>query len=722
MAFPTVVDWVASVSTATAVTTFKPTIPSGTVAGKMLLAFVTVDQAPSFIQPDKGWQLVWTDANATSVKQAIFQKVFAEGAGLDDFTVTINAARQWSAIVYCIDAGNYPGYMFASTNGSGTNTNPPAATNNLGLYDTLCLASRGGDSTVVPSVAPSGYSNMHNRAGFDTNGASTTVAERTANVSSENPGTFTVASEQWVSYTVMIWRDTTTRFSQWDKGTNCSLFDANLYPEINSGFFEQGLRGTLPRKDGKWGFKATIGHVDYTAIGVEMYTAQLSATSSGPPYPTTAVFLNDDDDSVSRIGMGDAAGGFSLDGPYTQMAVDDEIVCLVDATVTPNQFYVAVNGVWLNSANPDAGTGGIPFLSGTSDMWMWPFLKGDSEAGALFDFDATAFTGLSNCTSFKYWNFVASGTIYNESVSESVTAADLIAAACVFPRTVTEAATATDTPAATGVFPRTVTEAATAVDTVSAGNIINDSVSESAAANDNVSAAAVFPRTVTEAAIALDTISSQATQNVTMSEVASASDAYAAAAIFLRTIAESGNATDLVSAAMVRLGVIAEAATATDTVSAVGVFPRTVTEAANAQDQEDSSVPGDTAIAESAPITDQYSATVIRSVSVSELASASDAYSAVGIWPLVVAETAAITDAYTSSIVFGTSIFEAGNAQDTTNCVGSFAALIIEAADAQDAYESSRRLPRANPYNILMGPERIRSLFGPDRVRRLGGL
>jgi hypothetical protein len=110
-----------------------------------------------------------------------------------------------------VAAGKSVGVLYASAaaTGSSTNSDPPSVTNNSGAsQDCIVVATRCGDSTVTASGAPTNYGNLVTQAGGGTNGASTNSADRSitiANGASENPGTFTSASEQWVSYTFGVY-------------------------------------------------------------------------------------------------------------------------------------------------------------------------------------------------------------------------------------------------------------------------------------------------------------------------------------------------------------------------------------------------------------------------------------------------------------------------------------------------------------------------------------
>lgn len=135
-----------------------------------------------------------------NVNGSWFWKI-AEGS--DVLTLTTNTGQQSSHAAYRITGGySVTGTSAGSTGGS--NSNPPSHTPPDGTQDYLWIATRSGDNTVVATVAPSSFSNLLTQAASGASGASTNTAERQLNASSLDPGTFTSATEQWVSWTLAI--------------------------------------------------------------------------------------------------------------------------------------------------------------------------------------------------------------------------------------------------------------------------------------------------------------------------------------------------------------------------------------------------------------------------------------------------------------------------------------------------------------------------------------
>lgn len=196
MTFP-VVTWRATGrTTASNTTSHAITLPTGIVAGELLLVVFSTDGNPTVTAP-ADWQKLGQASNGTTVTGAVFYKT---AAGSDTLTITTSASEQSSHVSFRFAPGNY--VLGANANGSSTNSNPPTLA--LTATDVLWIATRSGDSTVVATVAPTNYANLQTIAAAGTGGASTNTAERSLNAASEDPGTFTSATEQWVSWTIAV--------------------------------------------------------------------------------------------------------------------------------------------------------------------------------------------------------------------------------------------------------------------------------------------------------------------------------------------------------------------------------------------------------------------------------------------------------------------------------------------------------------------------------------
>lgn len=296
----------------------------------------------------------------------------------------------------------------------------------------------------------------------------------------------------------------------------------------------------------------------------------------------------------------------------------------------------------------------------------------------------------------------AGGNVYNESVSESMTAAEVVSAI--------------------GTFPRTIAETVTPTDIYSQGAVINDSIAESASPADTISNVAVFPRTISESAPIAEVVNAQNnTFNVSIAESGSANNTQAATGIFPRTISESGSAVDTVAASAAFVANLSEIMSAANVQAALVVYPVSIAESAPITDVQSSAIPGGTDIIETMNITDVYSATVIYATSIAESMTATNTQAAALIMPAAIAETATPTDAYSAIGIFVRSIAEGAGASDFYVCASQLTAAIAESMAADDVYVADEIVRRATACNTLSGAPRVRRLEGAPRVRTLGG-
>lgn len=179
------------------------TMPTGIVAGEILVLIFTSDGNPTCTAPADWTKLGQTTDGTNAVTQAIFWKT---AAGSDTCTITTSASEQSTHVVLGLaNAGTPSG---TATSGNSTDSNPPTHAPIQFISDRyLWIATRGGDAQVAATVAPAAYSQLQTSTAAGANGASTNTAERLLNINpafSEDPGTFTAATEQWVAYTISV--------------------------------------------------------------------------------------------------------------------------------------------------------------------------------------------------------------------------------------------------------------------------------------------------------------------------------------------------------------------------------------------------------------------------------------------------------------------------------------------------------------------------------------
>lgn len=228
MAFPTTVRRATAVSATSNSTTWTPSWTWGTntaiSAGERVQWVIVWSSDGTVTTPSNdgtgGWG-AFSNTQQGSVTGGLAKVettgAFSASAMPDLGAFTFSASEQFSAILlaYKVSDGATVGLLefssgdITSASGSSTNSDPPSITNGSGAsQDVTVVATRTGDSTVVATVAPTNYTDLQTIAAGGTAGASSNTAERQITIASagtEDPGVFTSASEQWVSYTFGVY-------------------------------------------------------------------------------------------------------------------------------------------------------------------------------------------------------------------------------------------------------------------------------------------------------------------------------------------------------------------------------------------------------------------------------------------------------------------------------------------------------------------------------------
>jgi hypothetical protein len=176
-------------------------------AGELIVVISSFDETPDFIYPDPAvsgtkWHrsAIVYDSGAASLASVVHWKI-AEGS--DALTLISETAEQCSHFAIRI-SGHASAVALASANGSSTNADPPNVAITGAAQDVLFIAASCQDAQVVASAAPTGYANLTTKAATNIAGASISIADKTANANSDNPGAFTTATEQWVAWAIAI--------------------------------------------------------------------------------------------------------------------------------------------------------------------------------------------------------------------------------------------------------------------------------------------------------------------------------------------------------------------------------------------------------------------------------------------------------------------------------------------------------------------------------------
>ena len=294
------------------------------------------------------------------------------------------------------------------------------------------------------------------------------------------------------------------------------------------------------------------------------------------------------------------------------------------STTTANSFIIF--GYRVGVPSPTAGSGGFTTISGAD--FLLTYYKIVSAAQTNLDGTIGTGSGTQNGGIGDALIESGGGTVYNVTISEAGSAADVPSSKATYPSTVGETGVANDNVSNVGTFPRTVTEAGSAADTVSDVGTFGTTIAETGAASDTVSNGSTYNSTVTESGTGAETVSDTAVLPSAVAESGAAADTVSDVAVYPSTVTESGTATDTQSTAGTLGAGITETGTAVDTESNAAIFPRTITEAGAAADTPSNVATLPASVSESAPITDSEYTNGPQAAGVTEAASATDQYSA----------------------------------------------------------------------------------------------
>ncbi len=196
-------------------TTYTAALPTSIANRELLIAAIANDgtTALSYGSGLAGWFPFFdaTDTGTAACRLSLYYKI-ADGSESGNLSI-VGASEAFCGRTLRIS--NYdqltpPEVASAGDGGTGsTNPNPPSLNPaNWGTEDALWLAIYGGDGNVNASAAPTNYT-TNAALLLATNGTTGDrcalgFGERTLNAASEDPGTFTRNSEDWIAATVAI--------------------------------------------------------------------------------------------------------------------------------------------------------------------------------------------------------------------------------------------------------------------------------------------------------------------------------------------------------------------------------------------------------------------------------------------------------------------------------------------------------------------------------------
>lgn len=201
MAFPVVAALTTSTESSD-VTTHTMNLPSGIIAGSLLMAFVTVDGNPT-TTPPTGWTSLVNSVvgGAGGAQSNVWYK---KATGSEGSTVTFetsNAQASAHIVIRCAahaDVAVQAPEQGSMLGGTDTNIDPPSLTPTGGAKDYLWIAWMSSDTDALGqnvTAYPTNYTaHQTNVQVSGVGGANVAIATRELNAASEDPGPFTIAN------------------------------------------------------------------------------------------------------------------------------------------------------------------------------------------------------------------------------------------------------------------------------------------------------------------------------------------------------------------------------------------------------------------------------------------------------------------------------------------------------------------------------------------------
>lgn len=201
------------VSFATAATTHNVPMPSGIVAGDLLLVFFA-NPGGSTVTAPTGWESLWssTGGNGTNVRFTCLRKVADGTEGGTNVNVQTSEARQGAAQIYRIAKASWSGLetrhagmRYTSVKGNGTALNPPSLQlSDWDLSPTLWLAVGAHAGAATLGGSPANYTPSPAMRTSVTN-CTVLSARREREILAEDPSSFTISTgADWVAATLAV--------------------------------------------------------------------------------------------------------------------------------------------------------------------------------------------------------------------------------------------------------------------------------------------------------------------------------------------------------------------------------------------------------------------------------------------------------------------------------------------------------------------------------------
>lgn len=208
---PPVVEGTAETAVTTAGTSHAITLPASIASTDGVLIVMDIGSTSATFNSLANWTELLDEASANGLKAWWYTGTGVPG----NPTFTSSASTRSATIAYRIsntDRSLTP-VIGTTASGSSTTPDPPSVTPSGGPLDFLAIAflGRGGeeaDDDTWATAAPSGYTNLLQKAcgTVGTNlGGIIAAAQKQANFTTENPGTFTIATGAWRAQTIVVY-------------------------------------------------------------------------------------------------------------------------------------------------------------------------------------------------------------------------------------------------------------------------------------------------------------------------------------------------------------------------------------------------------------------------------------------------------------------------------------------------------------------------------------
>ncbi len=317
----------------------------------------------------------------------------------------------------------------------------------------------------------------------------------------------------------------------------------------------------------------------------------------------------------------------------------------------------------------------------------------------------------------------ASGTVWNVSVSESITLADAPSSLAAFQSAQAESIALADSQSVTNLAVASIAEAMTLSDTPSAGTVTGASIAEAITLAESVSSSALYAVSLAEALTLADAVTSALTAAASVAEAIALSEAASVTADFNVSIAESVALADSSSTSgQVTSADITESIALTDALTASALFTTAEAESISLGDVLIAAAQFQAAITEAMALVDSSSTSgLVLSAAIVESMSLIDAWSATASLTASVIEALSLVDLPQAIAQMGVVQVEALALADSTTGNAVYTVAISELVTLADVVDWVAGIINTDKYP-LAGVQIIRPLYGVSIQYPLAGI